>query len=111
MILSHSLIFNGEMSISGDRVERPIVTYCLLLLMLSVMLILHTIGKSFVDQIIQIFSLVPYMVLQGEHIHTLITYMFLHGDLTHFILNALALFGSGVAVERDIGSKNFFIIS
>ena len=90
-----------------ERARRPVITYILIFSMALVQVLLYTVGEPLVDQIIQSFSLVPSMVLQGRDLHSLVTYVFLHSGLMHFVLNAFALLASGLAVERDIGSGRF----
>lgn len=93
-----------------ERPRRPRVTYLLFLSIALVMVLLSIAREPIVNQIFQVLSLVPHIVLQGKDLHTLVTYMFLHSGLMHFALNALALLGAGVAVERDIGSRSFTLL-
>ena len=54
------------------------------------------------------FPMIPIAVMHGW-VWTFVTYMFMHGSISHLLLNMLGLFVFGVAVERQIGSREFLL--
>ena len=56
-----------------------------------------------------IFSLVPSYILYRHYYWQFLTYMFTHATVSHFIFNMLSLYIFGTAVERRVGSREFFL--
>jgi len=90
--------------------SRPLVTYLLLALTGLIQVYISTLPVSEAVRFYEQFALLPMNFFNGVGIEGLMTYMFLHGSWIHFLLNALALWGAGGIVEREIGSARYALI-
>lgn len=59
---------------------------------------------------IRFFALTPASVVQEGMIWQLATYLFIHGSWMHLLLNALGLYFFATDVEREMGTRNFFLL-
>ena len=59
------------------------------------------------DEMVLIFGLTPYVVLEKLFVWQLFTYLFLHGDFWHLFFNMFALWMFGSELERYWGSREF----
>ena len=58
---------------------------------------------------IKYFSLIPSETIFNLQIWRVFTYIFIHGDFLHLFFNLLILFFIGCEVERQLGTKLFYI--
>ncbi len=56
-----------------------------------------------------LFGLQPILFLRGHYYWQLFTYMFMHGSWSHLVSNMIGLLFFGVYVEKQVGSKEFWL--
>ena len=56
-----------------------------------------------------LFGLQPILFLRGHYYRQLFTYMFMHGSWSHLVSNMIGLLFFGVYVEKQVGSKEFWL--
>lgn len=94
---------------NGSR-RQPLVTYLLLVSTVLIQLYLSVVPETEVSRVFEGFALFPARLLEGVGVDSLVTYMFLHGNWVHFFVNAIALWGAGGIVEREIGSWRYGLV-
>jgi len=93
-----------------DRRKRPIATYFLLAFTAFMMIYVSLLPPSEVESLYGAYALSTLQLFKGVGVVGLLTYMFLHGSWLHFIVNAIALWGAGGIVEREIGSARYLLV-
>lgn len=89
---------------------RPNVTYLLLLVTALIQLYISTLQVADAIRLFDIYALSPARLFEGVGVAGLVTYMFLHEGWLHFLVNAIALWGAGVIVEKEIGSATYALV-
>ena len=56
-----------------------------------------------------LFGLQPILFIRGHYYWQLFTYMFMHGSWSHLVSNMIGLLFFGVYVEKQVGSKEFWL--
>jgi len=98
--------------------SRPLVTYLLLASTALVMVYVSILPPSEVEQFYReyafstanLLNFSPASPFKNAGVIGLFTYMFLHASWMHLLLNAIALWGAGVIVEREIGSTRYGLV-
>ncbi|MGD2200414.1 MAG: rhomboid family intramembrane serine protease [Candidatus Bathyarchaeota archaeon] len=90
-----------------ERRPTPYVTYILLLSLVFIHTYISVMPPEMTLEIYETYSLFPVRIFNGVAVDAVVTYLFLHGNWVHLFVNCIALVGSGIIVERDIGHKNF----
>lgn len=93
-----------------EKRKRPIVTYLLLASSSLLQLYVSTLPVTEALRIYEEYALFPVRLFDVFAFEALATYMFLHGSWVHFFVNAIALWGAGGIVEREIGSVRFVLV-
>lgn len=83
------------------------MTYLLLIATALIQTYISTIPLHEALRLYKEYALIPVGLFNGTNVEGIVTHMFLHGNWMHFMMNAVALWGSGLIVERDIGSIRF----
>jgi len=86
---------------------RPLLTYLLLVANAIIQTYISALPVHEALRFYDEYALIPVRFFNGTGFETLVTYMFLHGNWMHFLVNAIAIWGSGGIVEKDIGSSRF----
>jgi len=69
--------------------------------------IIYLFQLFFLNQLLNLFGLIPQSVYHNLMLWQLVTYMFLHGDIFHLLFNMLALWMFGSNIEARWGTKKF----
>ena len=93
-----------------ERKKRPIVTYLLLASTALIQLYVSIVPTPKALRVYEAYSLFPVRLFDGVGVEALVTYMFLHGGWLHFFVNAIALWGAGSIVEREIGHARYVLV-
>jgi len=93
-----------------ERKKRPIVTYLLLASAALIQLYVSIVPTPEALRVYENYSLFPVRLFDGVGVEALVTYMFLHGGWLHFFVNAIALWGAGSIVEREIGHARYVLV-
>ena len=80
----------------------------LTILLIGVNILVFFLGQVFPRSLLYL-SMIPLMVVERHAYWQFFTYMFVHGGISHILFNMLGLFFFGAAVERRMGSKEFFL--
>jgi len=86
------------------------VTYLLLASTAIIQLYISVLSAPEALGVYEEHALYPIRLLNGIGIDGLVTYMFIHGSLMHFLVNAIALWGAGGIVEREIGPSRYALV-
>lgn len=62
------------------------------------------------EKIIEMFALMPSLIISGDNLWSFLTSMFMHGSFFHLFANMFSLFFIGNFLEKIIGRKRFFWI-
>lgn len=90
--------------------SRPLVTYLILASTALIQVYISTLPMAGAVRFFNEYSLLPFKIFEGVGVAGLVTYMFLHGSWLHFLVNAVALWGAGGIVEREIGSATYILV-
>ncbi|RLI06958.1 hypothetical protein DRO42_08790 [Candidatus Bathyarchaeota archaeon] len=93
-----------------ERKKRPIVTYLLLASAALIQLYVSIVPTPEALRVYEAYSLFPVRLFDGVGVEALVTYIFLHGGWLHFFVNAIALWGAGSIVEREIGHVRYVLV-
>jgi membrane associated rhomboid family serine protease len=92
------------------RSRRPVVTYCLIAINVSIFLLMYRGGSEISGStLVKYGALVPTLVQDGEW-WRLFTAIFLHASIPHILFNMTSLFAIGVLAERLYGSLKYLAI-
>lgn len=95
--------------------ERPIINQMLIIVNIGIFLLAYfypsTIlpGATSINDIIEVFGVKPYFIVNFERLWTILTAMFIHTSFVHLFGNMLYLYVFGNNVEIAFGKIKYFI--
>lgn len=88
----------------------PSITYLLLALTALIQVYVSTLPVDEAVRLYDGYALFPVRLFKGVGVAGLVTYMFLHESWLHLLVNAVALWGAGGIVEKEIGSAMYALV-